>query len=244
MRALQRAQRDIDLRRISTIAAISKNSQRSITPARMCGDGDRANALCSSPIPRKPSTKPSSGSISGGIFETGLGTRSYEGAIAAKAAVLAEEPVFAAHPQSVVVSLGGMRRKLGHERTCRELKVACSPHSTRLFTRGSRAVMRCAALIHSNRKAFLFTAGFVPPLSHTRDGMSRIRWMSKFATVNPITRSFGTFFATPPTSTPVDPSAVSTPPETRVQNNWSAVSIVPERPVAQTPAQGAALPLA
>jgi hypothetical protein len=59
--------------------------------------------------------------------------------------------------------------------------------------------------------------------------------MSKFATVKPITRSFGTFFATPPTGTPVDPSAVSTPPETRVQNNWSAVSIVPERPVAQTP---------
>jgi hypothetical protein len=35
----------------------------------------------------------------------------------------------------------------------------------RLFTRGSGAVMRCAALIHSDKKAFLFTAGFVPRLN-------------------------------------------------------------------------------
>jgi hypothetical protein len=35
----------------------------------------------------------------------------------------------------------------------------------RLFTRGKGAVMRCAALIHSDKKAFLFTAGFVPRLN-------------------------------------------------------------------------------
>jgi hypothetical protein len=35
----------------------------------------------------------------------------------------------------------------------------------RLFTRGRGAVMRCAALIHSDKKAFLFTSGFVPRLN-------------------------------------------------------------------------------
>jgi hypothetical protein len=35
----------------------------------------------------------------------------------------------------------------------------------RLFTRGKGAVMRCASLIHSDKKAFLFTAGFVPRLN-------------------------------------------------------------------------------
>lgn len=35
----------------------------------------------------------------------------------------------------------------------------------RLFTRGTGAIMRCAALIHSDKKAFLFSAGFVPRLN-------------------------------------------------------------------------------
>ena len=47
----------------------------------------------------------------------------------------------------------------------------------RLFTRGRGAVMRCAALIHSDKKAFLFTSGFVPRLNTYPGWMYPIRWI-------------------------------------------------------------------
>jgi hypothetical protein len=43
-------------------------------------------------------------------------------------------------------------------------------------------MMRCAALIRSGKKAFLFTAGFVPRLNTYPDGMCQTHLISRFAT--------------------------------------------------------------